>query len=630
LVKLLALVPGHRLHRDQAIEVLWPESGFDTAINNLHQTIYKARCVLAPAGKDCLFLENDFLCLSGGHERSLTIDIEQFEAAALHARGSKMSVEYQAALALYSGDLLPDDLYADWASTRREPLRQVYLALMLELAQLYESQAEYDPAIEMLLRLLSIEKSHEEAHTGLMRLYALIGQRQKALRQYQALCEVLHTELEVEPGPGANHLYEEIQSGRLITKTVNQVPPGQPEKAHKPRHNLPHRLTTFIGREKEIGQVISLLRSARLLTVTGSGGVGKTSLALRAADDLVETFPNGVWQVELARLADPELLPVICAQTLGVLEKPGVPIMTALIKYLETKQVLLILDNCEHIIAACTQLADKLLMRCPKLTILATSREILNLTGETTFRVLSLPVPDPYCQLSLDKPEQSEAVRLFADRATQALPGFSLTQANVHAIVRICQRLDGIPLAIELAAARLRLLSIGQIELHLDDVFRLLTGGSRTALPRHRTLQALIGWSYNLLSEKERWLFARLSVFAEEWSLEAAEDVCADPIGEGLSFEEILDLLGQLADKSLIQIIPAVNGEMRYRMLETVRQYAHARLEEAGEAEAMRARCLAYSLRTAEVLEPSLHWQEQKETLEYLDGELDSLRVALK
>ncbi len=629
LVKLLAWTPGHRLQRDQLIETLWPESDLDTGINNLHQTIYKARRVLAPAGKDCLLMENGFLSLTAVGERTLTVDIEQFEAAAVIAGECKGPEKYQAALSLYTGDLLPDDLYEEWASARREGLRQIYLRLLLELSQLQESLQQYSAAADALLRLLSADKTHEEAHSGLMRLYSLSGQPQKALKQYQVLREALQTELEVEPSPGTTRLYEDIQSGRVPTPAVVQAPPGPPEKLRKPRHNLPQRLSTFIGREKEIDQVISLLRSARLLTVTGSGGVGKTSLALRAAGYLIETFPNGVWLVELAPLADPELLTLTCARTLEVIEQPGVPIMTMLAQYLENKQLLLILDNVEHIISACSRLVDQLLMHCPKLTILATSREILNLTGENTFRVPSLSLPDLRRHLTQNDIEQSEAVRLFAERAAQASPGFSIMPDNAHAIVQICQQLDGIPLAIELAAARLRLLSVGQIALRLSDAFRLLTGGSRTALPRHQTLQALIGWSFDLLSEKERLLLVRLSIFAGGWTLGAAEAVGVDPDGK-LLFEDILDLLGQLADKSLIQVLPSADGDMRYRMLETVRQFTLAWLEKAGEVEDVRSRHLAYYLQLTEGLEPKLRGREQIRTLDYLEGELGNLRLALK
>ena len=298
-------------------------------------------------------------------------------------------------------------------------------------------------------------------------------------------------------------------------------------------NNLPIQLTSFIGRETEMVDLKLLLTvdQARLVTLTGSGGTGKTRLALQVAADLLETFKDGVWLVELAQLADPVLIPQTVAAALGVREVPGKSIAAGLIDYLRSRHLLLILDNCEHVIEASARLAGTLLQACPNLFILATSREILGAAGEVPFRVPSLSVPDLRHLPSYEKLTQYEAVSLFLERAGQALPGFTLTAANAPAIARICSRLDGIPLAIELAAARVRLLSVEQIAARLDDSFRLLTGGARTVLPRHQTLKALIDWSYNLLSEAERTLLLRLSVFAGGWTLEAAEEIVKDEAG---------------------------------------------------------------------------------------------------
>ncbi len=458
LVKLLALTPGHRLHRDQVIDALWPDSDLAAATNNFHQTLYTARRVLDQALPGCLVLEKGFLSLSNAEAHTLTVDVEAFEAAASHARESQDPTAYRSALELYTGDLLPDDRYEEWTLQPRQALRQSFLLLLLALAQLLENRQDYPGGIVALLRLLAVDPSHEEAHCELMRLYALSGQRQKALRQYQMLREVLQSELEVEPSPATLQLYESIQSGRISqsVETIAPAGPPSPEAApptgRKARHNLPHRLSTFIGREKEIDQVIALLHGTRLLTVTGAGGVGKTSLALQAAGYLLDAFPDGVWLVELAPMFDPALVPQACAHSLDLIQQPDTPYLTALIQYLQKKHLLLILDNCEHLLAACTSLAAELLKSCPKLTILATSREILNLAGESAFRVPSLTVPDPHLMMSLDQVAQYESVRLFVERARQISPEFSLTGDNAPAIALICQRLDGIPLAIELAA----------------------------------------------------------------------------------------------------------------------------------------------------------------------------------
>jgi class 3 adenylate cyclase len=298
-------------------------------------------------------------------------------------------------------------------------------------------------------------------------------------------------------------------------------------------NNLPIQTTSFVGREREIAEVKALLGRTRLLTLTGSGGAGKTRLSLQVAADLLDQYADGVWLAELAPLTDPNLVPQTVAQVLGVREEPGRTITQTLVDYLRPKKLLLLLDNCEHLLTACAQLADTLLRACPDLRILASSREGLNIAGETTYRIPSLSLPPVGAGQSVPSTPESlsqyEAVRLFIERAQSAQPSFTVTNQNAPAVAQLCYRLDGIPLAIELAAARVRALPVEQIAARLDDRFRLLTGGSRTALPRQQTLRALIDWSYDLLSPEEQTLLRRLSVFAGGWTLEAAEAVCADP-----------------------------------------------------------------------------------------------------
>jgi class 3 adenylate cyclase len=295
-------------------------------------------------------------------------------------------------------------------------------------------------------------------------------------------------------------------------------------------NNLPQQVTSFIGREKEMAEVRRLLDKTRLLTLTGSGGTGKTRVSMQVAADLLEGEGDGVWLVELAPLADPALVPQAVATALGIREEPGKPLSQTLVDFLKPKRLLLLLDNCEHLLAACAELAEQILRHCPGVQILATSREGLNIPGETTYRLPSLSLPDPrQLPSSVEGLTQYEAVRLFIDRATAAVPSFTVTNQNAPAVAQLCVRLDGIPLAIELAAARVKALSVEQINARIADMFRLLTGGSRTALPRQQTLRAAIDWSYDLLSEKEKILLRRLSVFAGGWTLEAAEQVCADP-----------------------------------------------------------------------------------------------------
>jgi predicted ATPase len=278
-----------------------------------------------------------------------------------------------------------------------------------------------------------------------------------------------------------------------------------------------------------MAEVRRLLATTRLLTLTGSGGTGKTRVSLQVAADLLEGDGDGVWLVELAPLADPSLVPQAVATALGVREEPGKPLSQTLVEFLKPKRLLLLLDNCEHLLSACAELTGLILRGCPGVQILATSREGLNIPGETTYRLPSLSLPDPrQLPSTVESVSQYEAVRLFIDRATAAVPSFAVTNQNAPAVAQLCVRLDGIPLAIELAAARMKAMSVEQVNGRIADMFRLLTGGSRTALPRQQTLRAAIDWSYDLLSEKEKILLRRLSVFAGGWTLEAAEQVCSD------------------------------------------------------------------------------------------------------
>jgi predicted ATPase/class 3 adenylate cyclase len=387
-------------------------------------------------------------------------------------------------------------------------------------------------------------------------------------------------------------------------------------------HNLPVQLTSFIGREHELSEIKQLLTTTHLLTLTGPGGTGKTRLSLQLAAEVLEEYPNGVWLIELAPLADPTLVTQTVATTLGVRAVPGRTLLEALTDYLRAKQLLLILDNCEHLIEVSAQLANVLLRAAPRLKILASSREALGIAGETAYRVPSLPLPDPQTA-RLDALAQNDCVHLFVDRASAAYPPFRLKEKNAPTIANICRRLDGIPLAIELAAARTKVFPPEEIATRLDDRFRLLTGGSRTALERHQTLFALIEWSHNLLSEPERVLLRRLSVFAGGWTFEASEAVC----GEGIN-EDVLDLLTHLVDKSLVAA-EEETAEGRYRLPETIRQYTRDRLFESGEAEQVRDRHLDFFIRFAETAEPKLRSGEQLEWLDRLETEHDNLRTAL-
>jgi len=405
----------------------------------------------------------------------------------------------------------------------------------------------------------------------------------------------------------------------VISKLPDEFPPLRTLDALP--HNLPIQLTSFVGREREIAEIKRVLSTTRLLTLTGAGGAGKTRLALQVAADLIDSHANGVWFIELAPLADPALVAGTVAATLGVREQPGQPILNSLLDYLRPKDLLLVLDNCEHLIDACARFADALLRASPNLKILATSREALGIAGETTWIVPSLSLPSVNGQRpTFTELSQYEAVQLFVARAVAVQPTFKLTELNAAPVAHVCQRLDGIPLAIELAAARVKVLKTAEIAARLDDRFRLLATSNRMALPRHQTLRAAIDWSYELLSEPERVLLRRLSVFAGGCTLEAVEQVCGD--------DEILDLLSHLVDKSLI-IVDKHGDETRYRMLETIREYARGRLEESGEAEPVRQRHAEFFLELAERVPPTMTSAERKARYIRFDAEQDNLRAAM-
>ncbi len=403
-------------------------------------------------------------------------------------------------------------------------------------------------------------------------------------------------------------------------------------KSKIPPNNLPTPLSTFVGRERELAEVRHILSVHRLITLTGTGGNGKTRLALRIAADVIASFYNGAWWVELAALSDETLVPQAVAKALSVREVPNQVLSETLVNDLGARELLLVIDNCEHLITACAQLAETLLHACPNLRILATSREPLGIPGEIAWSVspLSLPEPQPWhdpasAQAALPIYRQSEAVRLFVERAAAVSPHFELTVQNGVWIADICRRLDGIPLAIELAAARVKLLTVEHLAARLDDRFKLLTTGSRTAPPRHQTLYATLDWSYALLSETEQRLLRRLSIFAGGWTLEATEEVCAD---ENLPRGEILDALARLVDKSLV-LVQEHNGAARYHFLETIRQFARERLVESNEHEKMRSPHLKFFLRLAEEAEPLLFSPDQAQWFERLEMENDNFRTAL-
>ena len=416
---------------------------------------------------------------------------------------------------------------------------------------------------------------------------------------------------------------EEHERLEMAAASQRKRQPRQRMLPLSPRHNLPAPLSSFIGREREVGEVRRLLGQTRLLTLTGTGGAGKTRLAMEVARGLATEYRDGVWLVELAAIADAELVPSAVAAAVGVRELPGEPLLDTLGAFLSSKQLLLFLDNCEHLIDAVADLTRELLVRCPELRVLATSREALRIAGETRWTVPAMSVPGPAPSYPVASLSRYEAVSLFTARATARQPAFRIDSGNASAVVEACRKMDGLPLAVELAAARVDVLTAHQIAERLGDFSHLLTGGERGGSPRQRTLDATLEWSHDLLTEPERRLFAQLSVFAGGWSLESAEDVTSPGAAQ-----EVLELLSRLVEQSLVTTTE-VSGEIRYGLLEPVRQYAKGKLESSGQAEQLR-RCHAeHFLRLAETAEPGMAGPNRVRWLDRLEREHDNLRAAL-
>ncbi len=427
---------------------------------------------------------------------------------------------------------------------------------------------------------------------------------------------------------------EPVELFRVLADTDPGTPPPDADKAYRVvrrgerwvpvreiPNNLPQTSTSFIGRERELDDVKRLLAGSRLLTLTGMGGLGKTRLSLQAAEELKALFPDGAWFLDLAPIRDPSLVADEAARVLGVAEEPGQPLLTSLGRHLQPKRLLLILDNCEHLLAACAELAHVLLQAAPDLRLMASSREVLHVPGEQVYPILPLPLPRPGDDL--DALGRSTAVRLFVDRAQRHKPGFTLTAAEAPAVADLVAQLEGIPLALELAAARVRSLSVADIHRRLKDRYKLLTGGDRVLQQRQQTLRALVDWSYELLTPDEQIALNRLGVFAGGFDLDAAEAVCGV---EPLEPDGVLDLLGSLIDKSLVMPDDS-GGSTRYRMLETIREYARAKLgdDEASTA----ARHGLHYFELAKQAARGLHGPEQAGWVERLETEIDNLRAAM-
>jgi predicted ATPase/DNA-binding SARP family transcriptional activator len=588
------------------------------------------------------------------------LDAHQFDGLVAAARDDMAAARPEAAaarlreaLALWRGPALSD--VADFGFAQADVIR-------LEEARLaaIEDRVEADLACGRHARLASELDGLVAAHPlrerlcgqRVLALYRC-GRQADALQAYQDLRTRLADELGIDPNPALARLHETIlrqdpgldwhpagatreQADRPAPElgpehaALRPNPEPDPEPALQAPGWLPAETTSFIGRESELATIEELLGLARLLTLTGPGGSGKTRLAIKAGEQAAGRYPGGVWLVELAPVAGPDLVAAVAASALGIREEPGKALADSIAAHLRTSEALLIIDNCEHLLDAAASLITVLLRQCPSLRVLATSQSKLNVTGEATWPVPPLTLPPP-SERDPQLVAQAESARLFCDRAGLARPGFALGEGNAGAVSEICRRLDGIPLALELAAARLNALTAGQLAARLDDRFRVLAGGSRGALPRHRTLQAAIEWSHDLLSDAERVCFRRLAVFAGGCTLEAAEAVLPFPgVGPppaGLAAADVFETVTALVDRSLLTTEERY-GSMRYGMLESVHQFARDQLARAGEQAELSQRHLDWLLDYAG--QADLDGPDQEAWLDLLEADLENVRAGLE
>jgi predicted ATPase/DNA-binding winged helix-turn-helix (wHTH) protein len=625
LIALLLIRPGEVVSADGLIDLLWGDDIPRNAPNALQAVVARVRRALGPRGKEILVTKKPGYTLAVGPDQ---VDVLRFEHLIARARDlvesdpATASSLFRQALGLWRGSAFQD--LADEVPFQQEiaRLEELQLSAQEDRIEADLSLGRFAEVVGEIEALIATHPFRERLRQQLMLALYGSGRQADALRVYQETRTLLSDELGLDPVTELQELHERIlrQDASLAESRA---------KAPVRRHNLPARITSFIGRDSELEDVRRLLGRSRVVTVIGPGGSGKTSIAIEVARSLFESADDRTTRtaffVDLSPVTDPSHVPMAGAAAIGLRGGPGgatgtpTPPDVQVEDFVRANEPLLLLDNCEHVVGPVASFADKLLRAAPGARILATSREPLGLTGEVAWSIPGLATPE--ASVSVEEIARFDAVRLFKERAAAAKPGFRIDERTGWVAGKICRRLDGLPLAIELAAARVRALPLEEIARRLDDRFRLLTAGERTAAPRQQTLRATIDWSYNLLSERERLLFARLSVFPGTWALDAAEAISGD---RKVPAQEILDLVSALVDKSMVS--PEPGRAPRFRMLETIREYARERLEESGQSEDLRRRHAAYFL---ELAQAAASHPESRQWLRALEEAADDIGAAL-
>lgn len=615
---------NQRHSREALAALLWTDYEQAKALSNLRHTLWEVTQFI---GEGWVITEHETIFLNP--RADLTLDVSLFrsllrQAAAQPDPAQRIRLLVDAA-SLYRDDFMSGftlkggSNFNEWVLDQSEILRHDLADALQKLVEDYVVLGQTSSAIPYAQRLITLDPMNEAANQQLMELYALTDQTPAAIKQYQSLEKLLRKELNVDPQPETRGLYKKIRKGEF--KAVSGPSKTRRPETTTPNHNLPAPLTTFIGRERERTEISRLLTHHRLVTLIGAGGIGKTRLALETGQAVLHQFQDGVWFIPLESLSDEDLVPQTVASFLSIPETSERPLVESLVHELRSRTRLLLLDNCEHLLDACARLAETLLKSCPTLKILATSRDVLQLEGEAVYHVPPLTIPEREREQSIDEAVRSEAVQLFAQRAVLVASNFEITEINIGMIVRICNRLEGIPLAIELAAAHVDIFTPEEILAQLNRSFDLLASHTRSTLPRHQTMHSSIDWGWNLLREEERVFMRRMSVFKGGWTLHAAQ---AMQVGSPRN------LVGVLAKKSFVVVHHQTEHETRYGFHEVVCSFAGEKLVEAGEEQTIRDRHLEYYLELSRQIEPALHGTDQDLWLERLFVERDNIRAALE